>query len=182
MIVGRARDRVPAKDDDGASLVEYALLLALISVVAIGALTFLGGAVSNTLNNVGHQIAASGGAGGGGGGGGTSGPGCSPAFCISTSGTQSISAGGPGYALTLANLPAQGGFFTYNINVTSPTGNQAGCINVDNSGNVTSNNTYFQNGQQHSCAGSYTVTITVTDYHNGTQTGQATQNVTLTVS
>ena len=56
MIVGWARDHVSGKDDTGASLVEYALLLALIAVVAIGALTFLGGAVSNTLNNVGHQI------------------------------------------------------------------------------------------------------------------------------
>jgi pilus assembly protein Flp/PilA len=56
MIVGWARDRVSDKDDTGASLVEYALLLALIAVVAIGALTFLGGAVSNTLNNVGQQF------------------------------------------------------------------------------------------------------------------------------
>jgi len=56
MIVGWARDRVSGKDDTGASLVEYALLLALIAVVAIGALTFLGGAVSNTLNNVGQHI------------------------------------------------------------------------------------------------------------------------------
>jgi len=56
MIVGWTRDHVSGKDDTGASLVEYALLLALIAVVAIGALTFLGGAVSNTLNNVGHQI------------------------------------------------------------------------------------------------------------------------------
>jgi len=39
-------------DEDGASLVEYALLLALIAIVAIVALTFLGKAVSNTLNNV----------------------------------------------------------------------------------------------------------------------------------
>ena len=56
MIVGWVRDRVPGKDDTGASLVEYALLLALIAVVAIGALTFLGGAVSNTLNNIGQQV------------------------------------------------------------------------------------------------------------------------------
>ena len=56
MIVGWARDRVSGKDDTGASLVEYALLLALIAVVAIGALTFLGGAVSNTLNNVGQHV------------------------------------------------------------------------------------------------------------------------------
>ena len=46
MIVGWARDRVSGKDDTGASLVEYALLLALIAVVAIGALTFLGDAVT----------------------------------------------------------------------------------------------------------------------------------------
>jgi pilus assembly protein Flp/PilA len=53
MIVGWARDHVPtSKDDTGASLVEYALLLALIAVVAIGALTFLGSAVTNTLQNI----------------------------------------------------------------------------------------------------------------------------------
>ena len=40
----------------GASLVEYALLLALIAVVAIVALIFLGGAVSNTLNNTAQHI------------------------------------------------------------------------------------------------------------------------------
>jgi len=56
MIVGWARDRVSGKDDAGASLVEYALLLALIAVVAIGALTFLGGAVSTVLNNVANNI------------------------------------------------------------------------------------------------------------------------------
>jgi pilus assembly protein Flp/PilA len=56
MIVGWARDRVSGKDDTGASLVEYALLLALIAVVAIGALTFLGHAVTSTLNNVATDI------------------------------------------------------------------------------------------------------------------------------
>jgi len=56
MIVGWARDRVSGKDDVGASLVEYALLLALIAVVAIGALTFLGSTVSSTLNNVANAI------------------------------------------------------------------------------------------------------------------------------
>ena len=51
-----ARDKCPRRDDRGASLVEYALLLALISVVAIGALVFLGHAVNNTLNQVGNAI------------------------------------------------------------------------------------------------------------------------------
>ena len=43
-------------DERGASLVEYALLLALIAIVAIVALTFLGHAVSNTLNNVANYV------------------------------------------------------------------------------------------------------------------------------
>lgn len=38
--------------ETGASMVEYALLLALIAAVAIGALVILGGSVHNTLNNV----------------------------------------------------------------------------------------------------------------------------------
>jgi Flp pilus assembly pilin Flp len=44
------------RDEMGASLVEYALLLALIAVVAIVALHFLGSSVSNTLNSVGQSI------------------------------------------------------------------------------------------------------------------------------
>src|ERR1700681_1840398 len=44
------------RDEIGASLVEYALLLALIAVVALVALHFLGGSVANTLNNVGSSI------------------------------------------------------------------------------------------------------------------------------
>jgi pilus assembly protein Flp/PilA len=47
------------KDDVGASLVEYALLLALIAVVAIGALFALGGTVSNKLNQVNDCISNS---------------------------------------------------------------------------------------------------------------------------
>ena len=56
MLVAWMQERFGARDDKGASLVEYALLLALIAVVAIGALIFLGGAVSNTLNNVANII------------------------------------------------------------------------------------------------------------------------------
>ena len=44
------------KDQIGASLVEYALLLALIAVVALVALHFLGGAVTNTLNNIANNV------------------------------------------------------------------------------------------------------------------------------
>jgi len=49
-------DQLRSRDDAGATLVEYALLLALIAVVAIVALQFLGGSVSNTLNTVGNSI------------------------------------------------------------------------------------------------------------------------------
>ena len=45
------------RNESGASLVEYALLLALIAVVAIGALIFLGKGVNNTLNNIANNLA-----------------------------------------------------------------------------------------------------------------------------
>jgi pilus assembly protein Flp/PilA len=56
MIAGWFRGVIDRADETGASLVEYALLLALIAVVAIGALVFLGHTVSNTLNNVANTI------------------------------------------------------------------------------------------------------------------------------
>jgi Flp pilus assembly pilin Flp len=58
MIVGWVRDRVSAKDDTGASLVEYALLLALIAGEAIVALQALGSSVSHTLGNVANTISS----------------------------------------------------------------------------------------------------------------------------
>jgi Flp pilus assembly pilin Flp len=45
------------RDERGASLVEYVLLLTLIAVAAIGALTFLSGKVNSTINNVANTIA-----------------------------------------------------------------------------------------------------------------------------
>ena len=53
---GLGQQKFTGRDDVGASLVEYALLLALIAVVAIGAIAFLGGAVNNQLHNVGNVI------------------------------------------------------------------------------------------------------------------------------
>ncbi len=55
-IIGWFQDHLSRDDERGASLVEYALLLALIAVIAIAALIFLGHSVSNTLNNVGGAI------------------------------------------------------------------------------------------------------------------------------
>jgi pilus assembly protein Flp/PilA len=44
------------RDDAGASLVEYALLLALIALVCIGAMQLLGNDVSTRLSGVGESL------------------------------------------------------------------------------------------------------------------------------
>jgi pilus assembly protein Flp/PilA len=49
-----------AKNERGAALVEYALLLALIAVVCIVALTTLGDQASDKFTDVGNSIAAAG--------------------------------------------------------------------------------------------------------------------------
>jgi Flp pilus assembly pilin Flp len=56
-MVDPIRCRWKHRNELGASLVEYALLLTLIAVIAIVALQFLGGTVANTLNNEGSSIA-----------------------------------------------------------------------------------------------------------------------------
>ena len=44
------------RDEEGQGLAEYALILALIAIVAILALLFLGGAISGILSTVGSSI------------------------------------------------------------------------------------------------------------------------------
>jgi Flp pilus assembly pilin Flp len=44
------------RDQDGQGLVEYALILSLIAIVAIAALVFLGGQLSAILNTVGQSV------------------------------------------------------------------------------------------------------------------------------
>jgi pilus assembly protein Flp/PilA len=44
------------RDEDGAGLVEYALLLALIAIVCVGALTFTGGRTSAKLSVLGEAL------------------------------------------------------------------------------------------------------------------------------
>ena len=44
------------RDEDGQGLAEYALILALIAIVAIDALIFLGGQVSTILSKVGSSV------------------------------------------------------------------------------------------------------------------------------
>jgi len=45
-----------ARNDDGATAIEYALIASLIAVVIISAVTFLGTQVSNTFNEVGNAL------------------------------------------------------------------------------------------------------------------------------
>jgi pilus assembly protein Flp/PilA len=44
------------RDEDGQGLAEYALILALIAMVAIAALLFMGGALSDKLSAIGESI------------------------------------------------------------------------------------------------------------------------------
>jgi pilus assembly protein Flp/PilA len=44
------------RDERGQGLVEYALIIALVSLVAISALKFLGAKASNTLNNAANAV------------------------------------------------------------------------------------------------------------------------------
>ncbi|GAC1586669.1 MAG: hypothetical protein NVS3B21_00950 [Acidimicrobiales bacterium] len=53
------RSRINTKTERGASLVEYALLVALIAVVCIIAVTFLGNSASSKFNTVGSSIGGS---------------------------------------------------------------------------------------------------------------------------
>jgi pilus assembly protein Flp/PilA len=51
-------DHLEGKNDRGASLVEYALLLALIVVVCVGAVTFFGGSLDDSFSRSGSSIVA----------------------------------------------------------------------------------------------------------------------------
>lgn len=46
------------EDEEGQGLTEYALILALIAIVAILALNFLGGKVTNALSTVGNSLSS----------------------------------------------------------------------------------------------------------------------------
>jgi pilus assembly protein Flp/PilA len=45
-----------ARREEGASLVEYALLVALIALACIAAIQFLGGGISNLFNNIANKL------------------------------------------------------------------------------------------------------------------------------
>ena len=52
-VVGRV---LPARDEDGQGLAEYALILSLIAIVAIVAVIYLGGQISERLSQVGNSF------------------------------------------------------------------------------------------------------------------------------
>ena len=174
------RRRACRRGDEGASLVEYALLLALIAVVAIGSLVFLGGSVSNTLNTVANSVGST--------NGGTQANG---AISFTSVTTPSPGAGtGPTngvYSVTLpeiggtisftATSTAQGaGAVTYSLGGTPPTGLDANGhtahTSISPSGLVTV--------PEYVTAGSYTFTVTATD-HASPSPDTATLTVDLTV-
>lgn len=49
---------VPEKEFEGQGMVEYALILALVSVVAIAALVFLGGKLGPLFNSIANKLNA----------------------------------------------------------------------------------------------------------------------------
>ena len=51
------RLRTFVRDDEGQDLLEYALLVALIALVAIGAVTLAGTSVSTIFQNIGNALA-----------------------------------------------------------------------------------------------------------------------------
>jgi Flp pilus assembly pilin Flp len=51
------RDRLSLSDDRGASMVEYALLVVLIAIIAIVAIRFAGTQVSTTFSTIGNSLA-----------------------------------------------------------------------------------------------------------------------------
>jgi Flp pilus assembly pilin Flp len=52
------RDRLSLSDDRGASMVEYALLVVLIAIIAIVAIRFAGTQVSTTFSTIGNSLAS----------------------------------------------------------------------------------------------------------------------------
>jgi pilus assembly protein Flp/PilA len=58
-LVNRVMARLQSTDEDGQTLVEYGLLLALIAIIVVVALLFLGPIVSGIFQNVGSNLAGS---------------------------------------------------------------------------------------------------------------------------
>jgi len=56
MIQSRASELQDQNEETGASMLEYALMAALIAVVCIAAVTFLGRSASRTFSTVGSSI------------------------------------------------------------------------------------------------------------------------------
>ncbi len=49
-------EHLSGRDEEGQGLAEYALILSLIAIIAIGALVFLGGEISTILSSIGAAV------------------------------------------------------------------------------------------------------------------------------
>jgi pilus assembly protein Flp/PilA len=58
LFISNLLDRIRREDEDGQTLVEYGLLLALIAIIVIVALLFLGPLVSGVFQEVGDTLDA----------------------------------------------------------------------------------------------------------------------------
>jgi pilus assembly protein Flp/PilA len=47
---------IDVRDEEGQTLVEYGLIIALISIVAVAAMTFLSGKITTVFSNVGSSL------------------------------------------------------------------------------------------------------------------------------
>lgn len=57
LVLSTRLDSILARlDDDGQGLAEYALILALVAIIAIAALVFLGAEISEVLSSIGASI------------------------------------------------------------------------------------------------------------------------------
>jgi len=146
-------------DERGATLVEYALLLALIAVVAIGALIFLGNTASNTLTNVAANINSHGSSGGGGAG--------APAFTTPT--------GASGATTFTADSSTDTYTFAATNNPTFAASKGAGQTGLPGGVTFTAGGLLTDNGADPT--GTYTFTVTATN-----TTGNSQVDFTLTIN
>ena len=56
MLLAYTRARLGVSDEKGQTLVEYALIIALIAIVAVAALTFLSGRINGLFSDAGSKL------------------------------------------------------------------------------------------------------------------------------
>ncbi|MFN0154808.1 MAG: Flp family type IVb pilin [Gaiella sp.] len=106
-------------EDGGQGLVEYALIIALVSLAAIAALGFLSGKIQNVFSKSGNSLAAVEGSIGSGGGGSPPPPPPPPPPSAPTGGSVTITPGGPTQLFVTLNGTTPGGSWTSGTPITN---------------------------------------------------------------